>query len=306
MNIGGDIVDKRKIIIDTDIGDDIDDALAISFALNSPEVEVIGITTVFRNTDARAKIAGKLLKLTERDIPVYAGCKQPIINREDDLQIPCQYSKDMDDFTYNKEIHAVDYIINTVMESESDITLVPIGPLTNIGMALLKCPELKEKLKEIVLMGGCFYSHYNEWNIFCDPEAARIVFESGIPIKAIGLDITLKCRLYESDLDMIYKSNSPVTKFLSELIKRWRDTTKSLPILHDPLAVCAVFNNSIFEMQNEKIVVETKGEYSRGTTFNKTGLNWSTNKRTVDSHIKVAKNVDADAFVKMFMERILA
>ncbi|NSW92658.1 MAG: nucleoside hydrolase [Firmicutes bacterium] len=109
-------MDKRKIIIDTDIGDDIDDALAISFALNSPEVEIIGITTVFRNTDARAKIAGKLLKLAERDIPVYAGCKQPIINREDDLQIPCQYSKDMDDFTYNKEIHAVDYIINTVME----------------------------------------------------------------------------------------------------------------------------------------------------------------------------------------------
>ncbi|HHY24155.1 MAG TPA: nucleoside hydrolase [Clostridiaceae bacterium] len=297
-------MERKKIIIDTDIGDDIDDALAVAFALNSPELELIGITTVFRNTDARAKIAANLLQLAKRDVPVYAGCRQPILNREDDLQIPCQYSKDMDEFTYNKEIHAVDYIINTVMESDGDITLVPIGPLTNIGMAILKCPELKTKLKGIVLMGGCFYFHHNEWNIYCDPEAAKIVFESGIPIKAIGLDVTLKCRLSENDLDIIDKSESPVTKFLSQLIRRWRDTSKSLPILHDPLAVCSVFNDNILEMQNEKILVETRGEYTRGTTFNKTGTDWSANSRTVDSHIKVAKNVNADAFIKLFIERI--
>mgnify|MGYP000859425328 CR=1 FL=1 len=298
-------MDKRKIIIDTDIGDDIDDALAISFALNSPELEVIGITTVFRNTDIRAKMAANLLKQAGRDIPVYAGCGQPIINREDDSQIPCQYSRDMDEFIYSKETHAVDYIINKIMNSSNDISLVPIGPLTNIAMAILKCPEIKTKLKEIVLMGGCFYSHFNEWNIVCDPEAARIVFEAGIPIKAVGLDVTLKCRLNENDLAMIDKSYSPVAKFLSELIKRWRDNTKSLPILHDPLAVCAVFNDNILEMQNEKIVIETKGEYSRGTTYNKTGLNWVRERKVVDSHIKVAKNVDVDAFIKMFIERII-
>lgn len=296
---------KRKIIIDTDIGDDIDDALAIAFALNSPEVDVIGITTVFRNTDARAKIAVNLLNLAGKNIPVYAGCSQPIINREDALQIPCQYSDDMNRFTYNKDTHAVDYIINTVMESDGDITLVPIGPLTNIGMAILKCPEIKTKLKEIVLMGGCFYSHYNEWNIFCDPEAAKIVFESGIPLKAIGLDVTLKCRLSENDLNIIDSSTSPVTKLLSELIRRWRNTTKSLPILHDPLAVCAVFNDDIFKMKNEKITVEIKGEHTRGITFNKTGLNWSANNEIVDSHVKVAKNVDAEAFVKLFIRRIV-
>jgi len=298
-------MDRRKIIIDTDIGDDIDDALAIAFALNSPEVDLIGITTVFRNTDARAKIAVNLLNLAGRNIPVYAGCGQPIVNREDVLHIPCQFSDDMNRFTYNKDIHGVDYIINTVMESDGDITLVPIGPLTNIGMAILKCPELKTKLKEIVLMGGCFYSHFNEWNIFCDPEAARIVFESGISIKAIGLDVTLKCRLSENDLKIFDSSTSPVAKFLSELIRRWRNVTKSLPILHDPLAVCTVFNDNIFEMQNEKIIVEIKGEHTRGTTFNKTGLNWSVSNKIVDSHVKVAKDVDEEAFVKLFMERIV-
>jgi len=296
-------MDKRKIIIDTDIGDDIDDALAIAFALNSPEVDLIGVTTVFKNTDARAKIAVNLLKLAGRDIPVYAGCGQPIINREDVAQIPCQYSEDMNRFTYNKHIHAVDYIINTVMESDGDITLVPIGPLTNIGMAILKCPELKTKLKEIVLMGGCYYSHCNEWNIRCDPEAAKIVFESGIPIKAVGLDVTLKCRLSEEDINLIDNSTSPITKLLSELIRRWRNVTKALPILHDPLAICAVFNDNIIEMKNEEILVETKGEYTRGTTFNKTCLD--RNNKIVDSHIKVAKNVDEKAFVKLFLERII-
>ena len=94
-------MDKTKIIIDTDIGDDIDYALAVSFALNSPELELIGITTVFRNTDARAKIAANLLHLAGKGIPVYAAYRQPIINREDDLQVPCQYSDDMDGFAYN-------------------------------------------------------------------------------------------------------------------------------------------------------------------------------------------------------------
>jgi purine nucleosidase len=295
---------KEKIIIDTDIGDDIDDALAIALALNSPEIEVVGITTVYKNAKARARLAKKLLLMAGReDIPVYAGVGQPFINKVNENEIPNHYLKDMEDIPVNQDIDGIDFIINTIMASEGDISLVPIGPLTNIAMAIIKKPEIKAKIKNIVLMGGAYYFHCNEYNIECDPEAARVVFQSGVKIKAVGLDVTLKCQLTHKDINIIENQSKDVTKFLSNLISHWRGKNDYLPILHDPLAIYAVFNEGLLEFNEERIVVETKGESTRGTTFNQTSYRWGRTD-SVNSDIYTAKSVDGKGFIKLFMNRL--
>jgi purine nucleosidase/pyrimidine-specific ribonucleoside hydrolase len=295
---------KRKIIIDTDIGDDIDDALAIALALNSPEIEVVGITTVYKNAKARARLAKKLLLMAGReDIPVYTGIGQPLINKVSENEIPNHYLKDMDDIPINEDIDGIDFIINTIIASEGDISLVPIGPLTNIAMAIMKRPEIKSKIKNIVLMGGAYYFHCNEYNIECDPEAARVVFQSGVKIKAVGLDVTLKCQLTHEDINRIENQSKDITKFLSNLISHWRGKNDYLPILHDPLAIYAVFNDGLLEFNEERIVVETKGEFTRGATFNQTGYRWG-RIDSVKSNIWTAKNVDGKVFGQLFMNRV--
>lgn len=295
---------KEKIIIDTDIGDDIDDALAISLAVNSPEIDLVGVTTVFKNTAARARLAKKVLEMLGRaETPVYMGCAQPLINKVDDKEIPNQYSEDMDGIEVNTDMDAVDYIIEIVMKSDGDISIVPIGPLTNIALAIIKKPEIKNKIKSIVMMGGAYYFPYNEYNIECDPEAARIVFESGIQIKAVGLDVTLKCQLTQQDVERIEHPHNEITQFLSDLIGRWTKINDYLPILHDPLAICAVFDKELLEFNEERIVIETKGEFTRGATFNQTSYRWG---RTdaINSNIWTAKNVNHEKFTKLFMDRV--
>jgi purine nucleosidase len=189
------------------------------------------------------------------------------------------------------------------MKSEGNISLVTIGALTNIALAIVKKPEMKNKIKRIVMMGGAYYFHYNEYNIECDPEAARIVFESGIPIKAVGLDVTLKCQLTQQDVERIEHPHSEITQFLSNLIGRWRSINHYLPILHDPLAVCAVFDKELLEFKEERIVVETKGEFTRGSTHNHSSYRWG-NTDPINSNIWAAKNVNYQKFTKIFMDRV--
>lgn len=210
---------KTKIIIDTDIGDDADDALALCLALKSPELEVAGITTVFRNTAARAKIAVSLLRMMGRDdIPVYAGLGRPLVQPADVNAVPIQLFEDMKDLPYCRELGAVDYLYQTLSQAQDPITLVAIGPLTNIAMLLQTHPEVSNKIQELVIMGGAFYMHYTEWNILCDPEAAHIVFSSGVPVRAIGLDVTTRCQVGDSMVAFLRKAGKPETDLLADLL----------------------------------------------------------------------------------------
>ncbi|QHT59618.1 nucleoside hydrolase [Paenibacillus lycopersici] len=296
-------MERTKIIIDTDIGDDIDDALAIAFALESPELEVLGITTVFKNVKARAKLAVRLLEQAGRaDIPVCAGIGNPILGKADVNEIPNQYIEEEDGEAAGFGTNGIDFIIDTVMASDGDITLVPIGPLTNIAIAILKEPALRSKVKEIVMMGGCFYSHLSEWNIRCDPEAARVVFESGIPIRAVGLDVTVQCVLRKEDTDRLMARPKRSAAYLPDLLARWRKVTNHEPMLHDPLAVCAVFDDRLLDFQQDEIVVETQGEFTRGQTYNRSALYWRGN--AGQSVIRAAKSVDSEAFLKLYMDRV--
>ena len=293
----------KKVIIDTDIGGDIDDALAVALALNSPELDVIGITTVFENTLLRAKLAKKLLQVFNRsDIPVIKGVEKPIINDWDRSLIPPQVRAVREEIEVNENINAVDFIVEKIMNSAEPVTLITIGPLTNIAGAIIKEPGLKDKTR-IYMMGGMYSQAFPEWNIYCDPEAGRVVFDSGISITMVGLDVTLKCKLDKKSLDKIFNFNSERTNFLSELIRIWQEGDESrFPILHDPLAVAALINPSLVRRENMHIKVETRGEFTRGVTV---VADIPYGERKGDSSVDVSVDVDSDRFIQFFLERIL-
>ncbi|QHT59432.1 nucleoside hydrolase [Paenibacillus lycopersici] len=304
---------REKIIIDTDIGDDIDDALAIAFALNSPEVEVVGLTTVFGDTGARARIAASLLRTAGRTgIPVYAGCMQPINGPVHPCGAPCQYIADAMDRIEIPGKHAVDYLIETVMGAEEPVTVLAIGPLTNLAAALLKEPRLRQKLNRIVIMGGAYYFHFIEWNIHCDPEAANIVFRSGIPMTAVGLDVTKRCLMNAEQLARLERAETPLARLLWRLIRQWqRDTGRTYPILHDALAAYGVFGETHLRFEREAVAVEMAGKHTRGMTFNLTDrdreeqLVQAAVRAAEGSAVMAAADVDSEAFIALFLDRLL-
>ena len=221
---------KRKIIIDTDPGQD--DAVAILLALASPqEIDLLGITAVAGNvpldlTKKNARIVCELAKIT--DVKVFAGCENPMkrplvtaehVHGKTGLDGPTLPNPEMP----LQEQHAVDFIIETVRNNEAGtITLCPLGPLTNIATAIEKAPDIKEKIQEIVLMGGAYFEVGNitptaEFNIYVDPEAAEIVFQSNIKITVLPLDVTHKALVTKARNDAFRALNSPVGKAVAEM-----------------------------------------------------------------------------------------
>jgi purine nucleosidase len=296
-------MEKTKIIIDTDIGDDADDALAISLAVKSPELELIGVTTVYRNVGARARIAVRLLQMLGReDIPVYAGIGNPIIEPTDTVTLPPQFLPGMEELSYCTDRNAVEYLRDTLMASDGDITLVSIGPMTNLAILLLKYPYVKEKIKEVVMMAGAFYMHYNEWNVRCDPEAAKIVFDSQLPIRAVGLDVTTQCPVTDELLNAITSHGEDYTALLGELLMCFKRERGIHTFLHDPMAVFAIYDRELITYRGEDIDVELHGRLTRGTTLNRFRIGFGNDRQTV----QCAKTIQADKFVEKFKEILLS
>lgn len=303
--------DIHNIIIDTDIGDDIDDTFALLFAIKSPEIHVEGITTVFRNAQRRAKMCKTVLQTYGiEDIPVYAGIDQPIIeeiheqgnDRYDENRrfYPCQYSNMMESISFNHELHAVDYIIDTIRKRPGCIEIVPIGPLTNIAFAIRKAPDIITKIKGITLMGGYFTSKVPEWNILCDPEAARIVFTSGIDVKAVGLDVTLKCRLLIEQLEDFKKSDNKTSRLVNEMMQKWLDHYRfECPVLHDPLTIGTLIDDSFVSFEKKYVKVITDGEMRGITVQQENAEDYGT------SVISVATNVNQKQYMEFFKSRVL-
>lgn len=298
----------KDVIIDTDIGDDIDDAYAIAFALNSPELNLKAVTTVFGNVEVRTKLALKLLKTFGReDIPVATGIGKPFLERtfraRATEQIPNQavILVEGEPLSRPSPKHAVDLIISTVMDAKDEITIAPVGPLTNIATAIIKEPRLVERTK-LVVMGGVISKPMAEHNIRCDPEAARVVFESGIEITMVGLDVTTKCKMSEKDAANLKSRELATTKLLADMTEAFMEAAsphggrKVYPILHDPLAVGVSFKPDLVKTQPKLVRVETQGEFTRGFTI------------ASDSdkpNAQVCFDVDSERFVKLFMDRIL-
>lgn len=296
-------MEKIHVILDTDIGDDIDDAFALSLIAALPIIDLVGVTTVYRDTTARAKMVACYLDSVHlKDIPVRAGEKYPLKeplktlpNELDTKGPPSGYDARCENYDVATE-GAVDFIILKVHEYDGELVLVPIGPLTNIARALEKDPTIKPKIKKIVMMSGWFTNYEPEWNIITDPEAADIVYSSGVPIDAIGLDVTLKCTFEPDLLDILFSRADPKGLLLAHWFRRWQTATKfAKSVMHDPLAVTTLVSNvCTFSPMRVKINLSDK----RGA------VNVLPLEAKEGTLINVALGVDRDAFYQIIRDHV--
>lgn len=303
--------EKYKVIIDTDIGDDIDDALAILYALKSDSVDLLGVTTVFRNAKMRAMLARRLLDVFGRtDVPVFAGISDPVSQNleeilgavimngerkdEDGLFYPPQFCEDyVTPFNYG----AVNFITETAKKYKGQLVLVPIGPLTNIAAAIKAEPTLVDCVKEIRLMGGSTDESFAEWNIACDPEAAQIVFSSGIPVFEVGYNVTSICAMDEADMRAYLEKEGAEWKMLADMTRRWHDYYKiPTPVLHDPLTVATLVSDYVM-FEERKVRVGLKGN-ERGRIIVDASAD-------VPGRVGVSVNVDKTRFLRDFINTLL-
>jgi len=294
------------IIFDTDIGDDIDDALALALALQSPELEVRAVTTVSDDTEGRARLAWKELGLYGRhDVPLGIGAPEPFLGPIHTGRAP-QFSVLTDADTLPPAIHrrAFELIIETLLASPRKITLVPVGPLTNIALALKGEPRVKDKIERIVLMGGAFDLLRAEYNVERDHVAAEIVFRSGVPITAVGLDVTMRCRLAAADMERLRAADNAASRFLVRLIELWQNGHHDqYPVLHDPLAVAVAIHPNLVETQLGSVHVETSGVLTNGFT-----VFTPADRLPPDAHAStlVARQVDVRRFLDLILARLCA
>ena len=286
-----------KIVIDTDIGDDVDDALALAYALRHTDIDLVAVTTVFRDVETRAKLALKLLKTFGRDdIPVAAGLGRPLMGSVDDQ--PPQQIEILDVHESLPAIdsqHGVDLLVSVL--KQGGVTPVTIGPMTNMAAALMKDQSLKDVIPQFVVMGGVVGQQGPEWNIACDPDAARICFESGVPIVMVGLDVTQQCVMSQEQVDRIAAAGTPQADLLGRFISVWKAETERNPTLHDPLAVALTADRSFVSLLPRLMEVETSGEFTRGITVAREGEL---------PNAVVALEVEAERFTQHFTDTVLS
>ena len=307
--------EKIKVLIDTDLGDDIDDALALAWALETPALDVVGVTTPFGNTNERARIGKKLLSMAGRaDIPVYAGVCDTIVKPVKPWSC-CQRTPDIDapefapvnDAEGNNGEAAIDFIVDCAKKYGKELTIVAIGPLGNIARAFQKDAAAMNGTKGIVIMGGCFYGHFAEWNILCDAEAAKIVFEQAENLTCVGVDVTGKTKLTKAQTDRIlaYETDVPWKKYLIELVGMWvAQSRDGLPCLHDPLALSYLTNPEFLFMDQAIVEVETEGHFSRGMTFNVDEMLHYEPLHHNGKKTTIARDIRAKAFVEYFINKV--
>ncbi len=258
--------EKHIVILDTDIGDDIDDALALALALKSPEIDLRGITTVFGDTKRRAQLAKHILHVFGReDIPVAIGVGKPLEQRHSPsnvAQAEILRNKLYDEAAFNT-YSGPEFIIQQAFEHPKELTLVCIGPLTNVALALLIQPDISKAIRRIVMMGGSSGIPLPERNVSSDVKAAHMVLSSGIPITLIGLNVTVRCQLRTSDIEQLQENTSPQAQLLYRLLTIWQQHSPRFrskrPFLHDPLTITSICVPELLEFRDMRVQVSERG-----------------------------------------------
>jgi inosine-uridine nucleoside N-ribohydrolase len=249
---------QPKIIFDTDIADDIDDAYALGLLTKVPNVKILGVTTCFGDTAGRAKVAAKLLhELDHPEIPVHAGRHSEVPHRGQFSWAEDYSSKAI------KSLSAVEFMRQEIIQNPKMVTIVAVGPLTNLGDLITLHPEVVGKIKQVVIMGGSFHVGYNnqppinpEWNIVCDPPAAKTLFNSGIPVVCAGLDATTMMSFGSPYQDRLTAYKTPGTTAIADLQKLWGTGT---PTLFDPVAVAYAAGFRFSTEKKVHVEVDEKG-----------------------------------------------
>ncbi len=262
------------IILDTDIGTDVDDCLALALLLGSPEAELVGVTTVYGDVLLRSRMVLKLLRLHGRTAPVAAGASAPI-----QALGPVYWEGHegeglltIDDLALQPApLHAADFLVESVLARPGEISLLAIGPLTNVALALFKEPRLATHVKGITVMGGVvggrgqLHLPWVEHNFQCDPAAARVVLASGAPVRIVPLDVTTQVVIRPSDVARLAGLNTPFHCAIAEQVARYpRYQQQGWTYLHDPLAAAALLVPELLQWTPVHALLETGGEYSAG------------------------------------------
>jgi purine nucleosidase len=306
----------QQIIIDTDPGQD--DAVAILLALASPELEVLGITAVAGNVPLKLteKNARKICELARRpETRVFAGSTRPLVRHlvtaeevhgQTGLNGPDLPEPEMP----LQSEHAVDFIVRTLLEQPSgSVTLCPLGPLTNIALALIREPAVAGRIKQIVLMGGGFFEGGNvtpaaEFNIYVDPQAADVVLKSGIPLVVMPLDVTHKALTTKKRIAAFRDLGTRVgvaTAEMLEFFERFDEEKYGSDggPLHDPCVIAYLLKPELFGGRHCNVVIETASELTMGMTVVDW---WGVSKRPKNA--TVMRDIDADGFYALLVERL--
>jgi purine nucleosidase len=307
-------MNPKPIIIDTDPG--IDDALAFLLALASPEIRLEALTTTQGNVtlEKATRNALSVLELAHAShIPVVSGSVLPLVQplrASDQVHGASGIGNSNLPEPAAKPIpgHAVDYLIERVLAEPGELSLFPIGPLTNVAMAIRKEPRFAAAVKELVIMGGAILEYGNvtplaEFNIYVDPHAAHIVFHSGIPITLIPLDVTHKCLIRQEHIDRLMKIASPVSRFIGAAVEVYLQESFRLGYdgcaLHDPLTLATIIAPQLLTLKEYYVDVDISGGVSMGKTF--ADVQKLTKK---PANMKVAMDVRCEDFIELFLQRM--
>ena len=273
-------MERQKIILDCDPGHD--DAVAIMLAANSPQLELLGITTVAGNQtlDKTRRNACHVVEWIGADVPVFAGCDRPMV-REPRVAGDIHGESGLDGPAFpplRKAVepeHAVYYIIRTLLASDGDITMVTTGPMTNLAMAMRLEPRIVEKIRRIVLMGGA-YANGNvtpaaEFNIIADAEAAHVCFTAGRPVTMVGLDVTRKVLCYPSIVERMSRLDTCASRLFVELMKHFCRTQKEIygmegGPLHDPVTIASLIDPALLTTKPMNVQIDLRSTQSYGRT----------------------------------------
>ncbi len=307
----------EKIIIDTDPG--IDDTIAICMAMASPEFSILGLTSIFGNTMGKIT-AENALRLSELNnsytIPVARGSDSPLVipfhspgtlvHGDDGMGNTNQPSPKSSVI----QASAVEFIANSIQKNPGEVTIITLGPLTNLALAIRLYPNLIHQIKRIVIMGGVVANPGNvnpvaEANIYRDPHAAEIVFSSGCPIVLVGLDVTHKTIITPSLLEEIFKANNPATTLIKQIVpcyQRFFDQYYHMNgafFTHDPSAIAYVINPNLFKTRPAPIFVSTEGR-NIGQTIADWDHQWETR-----PDVSICLDVESSGVLSLIKDRLM-
>lgn len=302
---------STKLIIDCDPGHD--DAIALLLALCEKQLDIIGVTAVSGNSTLEHTFlnARTILAFAHRsEIPVYAGCTKPLARPLQNQEGAKVHGEDgLGNLSLEVDLpaplltHAVDFLTSALINSAEKITLVCLGPLTNIATALIRTPQCREKIEKIIIMGGAVHTPgnvtpYSEFNFYIDPEAANIVLQSGCDILLHPLDVTMKALLYKKDIDALLHSGHKALMFAGELLLPYAKSYEqelgyyACPI-HDALCIATLIEPSLIEYEEIPLTVRTDGKYAGQCIFDSNNIT-----------LKSGINIDRERFVSMLSQKL--
>lgn len=291
---------REKIIIDTDIGDDIDDAFAVALALSSPEFEVLGFSASFGDTPTRARMLDRMLgELGRSDIPVAMG-PEVDVNRNAFTQR--RYAEGATPFRRAAHPASVDFVLEQARKFPHQVTLVAVGPLPNVGAMIARDPAAFRLLKKVVIMGGSIrtmtdpygaaapIAPHPEWNIKNDIAGAKALFAAGVPLQVLPLDSTANLKMHEVARTALFAHGSMMTNILAGLYYEWRAQTRNpTPILYDPMTLASMLEPSLCPLTPMHLTVDDSG---------------NTKETPGAPNAEVCLHSDADAFLQFLVRRV--